>query len=153
MLVRFVRKSCREKYPASIRRIVYYAEELKRCFVYYTNCFYLPAKYIALLYKYRWKIELFFKWIKSHLRVKSFWGHSENAVRIQIYVAIITYCTVAILVKELNISRSLNEVLRVIGNSLLTKDKIAELFSRPIADPLELTIKHNDYTTQLELDF
>lgn len=152
-LVRFVRKSCREKYPASIRRIVYYAEELKRCFVYYTNCFYLPAKYIALLYKYRWKVELFFKWIKSHLRVKSFWGYSENAVRIQIYVAIITYCTVAILVKKLNICRSLNEVLRVIGNSLLTKDNIAELFSRPIADPLELTIKHNDYTTQLELDF
>ena len=87
------------------------------------------------------------------MRVKSFWGYSENAVRIQIYVAIITYCTVAILVKELNISRSLNEVLRVLGNSLLTKDNIAELFSRPIADPLELTIKHNDYTTQLELDF
>ena len=96
---------------------------------------------------------MFFKWIKSHLRVKSFWGYSENAVRIQIYVAIITYCTIAILVKELNIRRSLNEVLRVIGNSLLTKDNIAELFSRPNAVPFESTIKHDDYTMQLELNF
>ena len=88
--IRFTKKENKEKYPGTLRRIVYYAEELHRSFVYYTNNFYLSAKEIALLYKYRWQVELFFKWIKQHLQVKRFWGESENAVRIQIHVAIIT---------------------------------------------------------------
>lgn len=81
-------RESRFNYPSEIRRIVYYAADLGRSFVYYTNNFYLPAKDIALLYRYRWQVELFFKWIKQHLRIKRFWGNSENAVRIQVHVAI-----------------------------------------------------------------
>ena len=85
--IRFTKKANKEKYPGVVRRIVYYAPELQRSFVYYTNNFYLKAKEIALLYKYRWQVELFFKWVKQHLQVKRFWGESENAVRIQIHIA------------------------------------------------------------------
>ena len=95
--IRFTREHNAGNYPTELRRIVYYAEDLGRSFVYYTNNFYLAAKDIALLYRYRWQVELFFKWIKQHLRVKRFWGDSENAVRIQIHVAIITYCLIALL--------------------------------------------------------
>jgi hypothetical protein len=95
--IRFTREHNAGNYPTKLRRIVYYAEDLGRSFVYYTNNFYLAAKDIALLYRYRWQVELFFKWIKQHLRVKRFWGDSENAVRIQIHVAIITYCLIALL--------------------------------------------------------
>ena len=88
--VRFTTKGNRENYPSEIRRIVYYEPELKRTFTYYTNNFFLKAKNIAFLYKNRWTVETFFKWMKGHLRIKSFWGNTENAVRIQVYVAIIT---------------------------------------------------------------
>src|SRR5690606_34443162 len=90
--VRFKTKGNAENYPSEIRRIVYYDQVLRRTFTYYTNNFYLKAEVIAFLYKNRWIVEIFFKWMKSHLRIKCFWGNSENAVRIQIYVAIITYC-------------------------------------------------------------
>ena len=94
-----------------------------------TNNMDLSALEIALLYKNRWQIELFFKWIKQHLKIKSFWGTSENAVRIQIYSAIITYCLVAIVGKELKIERSTYEILQVIGISLLDKTPVNELFA------------------------
>lgn len=126
--VRFSTKGNRQHYPSEIRRIVYYAPEHKRTFVYYTNNFFLKASEIALLYKCRWKVESFFKWIKQHLQVKTFWGNSENAVRIQIYVAIITYCTVALIEKTLSLNKSVYEVLRVLSGSLLTKDSITDLF-------------------------
>lgn len=151
--VRFTRKSNLAKYPAEIRRIVYYAPELKRSFVYYTNCFHLEARNIALLYKYRWLVELFFKWIKQHLKVKTFWGNSENAVRIQIYVAIITYCMVAILEHELQLNRSISEVLRVLSCSLLTKDNVKELFVKPDDESSEALTDFDEYAEQLELDF
>lgn len=95
--IRFTGKRNCTNYPSEIRRIVYYSPEMNRTFTYYTNNFYLKASDIALLYKNRWKVELFFKFLKQHLRVKSFWGNSEDAVRIQIYVAIITYCLVPLL--------------------------------------------------------
>ena len=126
--VRFTTKGNRTHYPSEIRRIVYYAPDQKRTFTYYTNNFFLNAGDIALLYKNRWKVETFFKWIKQHLQVKKLWGNSGNAVRIQIYTAIITYCTVAILEKTLNLNRSVYEVLRILSGSLLTKDNIPELF-------------------------
>ena len=94
----------KKKYPSELRRIVYYAPELKRTFTFLTNDFSIKAKDIAMLYKQRWQVELFFRWIKQHLRVLSFWGTSENAVRIQIYVAVITYCLVAFS-KALKLSR------------------------------------------------
>jgi hypothetical protein len=89
----------------------------------------LDAGDIALLYKNRWKVETFFKWIKQHLQVKKFWGNNENAVRIQIYTAIIAYCTVAIIEKTLSINRGVNEVLRILSGSLLAKDNITDLFT------------------------
>ncbi len=144
--IRFTKKENREKYPGVIRRIVYYAPELHRSFVYYTNNFFLKAKEIALLYKYRWQVELFFKWIKQHLRVKRFWGESENAVRIQIHVAIITYCLTAIIEHDLKIGRPVFEVMRILGKSVLTTDCIRDLLQ-----PLRDTEKLDD--GQLNIDF
>ncbi len=123
------KKQNKAKYPGRIRRIVYYAPDLHRTFTYYTNNFYLAAKDIALLYKYRWQVELFFKWIKQHLRVKAFGGESFNAVRIQIHVAIITYCLIGIIEHDLKLGRPIIQVMRILGSSLLTKDDIRELFT------------------------
>jgi len=117
-------------YPEKIRRVKFYDDETKRTFVFITNNFELTANQVALLYKNRWQVELFFKWIKQHLKVKSFWGTSENAVRIQIYTAIITYCLVAIIGCELNLERSTYEILQIIGISLLDKTPVNELFAR-----------------------
>jgi len=131
--VRFTTRGNTENYPSEIRRIVYYEPELKRTFTYYTNNFFLKARDIAFLYKNRWVVETFFKWMKGHLRIKSFWGNTENAVRIQVYVAIITYCTVAIIERKLELNRSIYEVMRILGSSLLAKDNIKELF-QPVED-------------------
>lgn len=144
--VRFTTKGNEKNYPAEIRRIVYYDPELRRTFTYYTNNFYLKAEVIAFLYKKRWIVEIFFKWMKSHLRINFFWGNSENAVRIQIYVAIITYCTVAIIERTLQLNRSTYEVMRILGSSLLTKDNLKDLFQ-----PVEVEQTNDDW--QLQLDF
>jgi len=139
--VRFTGKRNVNNYPAELRRIVYYASDLGRSFVYYTNNFYMQAKDIALLYRYRWQVELFFKWIKQHLRVKRFWGNSENAVRIQVHVSIITYCLIAIIEHDLKLGRPVVEVMRILGCSLLVKDNIEELFkSMPNTDDGQLKI-------------
>lgn len=145
--IRFTKKENQEKYPGTVRRIVYYAPELHRSFVYYTNNFFLSAKDIALLYKYRWQVELFFKWIKQHLQVKRFWGESENAVRIQIHIAIITYCLIAIIEHDLKIGRPIVEVMRILGKSALTTDCIRDLLQ-----PLKQETDNPD-DGQLSLDF
>ena len=145
--IRFTKNANKEKYPGVIRRIVYYAPELHRSFVYYTNNFYLKAREIALLYKYRWQVELFFKWIKQHLQVKRFWGESENAVRIQIHIAIITYCLIAIIEHDLKIDRPIFEVMRILGKSALTTDCIRDLFQ-----PLEQK-QDNKPDGQLSFEF
>lgn len=116
-------------YPDKIRRVKFYDEETKRTFVYLTNNMELLASEIALLYKNRWQVELFFKWIKQHLKIKSFWGTSENAVRIQVYSAIIAYCLVAIAGRELKSNRSTYEILQVLGISLLDKTPVKELLA------------------------
>lgn len=118
-----------KEYPKKLRRVKFYDKETNRTFVFLTNNFQITSDQVALLYKNRWQIELFFKWIKQHLKIKSFWGTSENAVRIQIYCAIITYCLVAIVGKELKIERSTYEILQVIGISLLDKTPVNELFA------------------------
>ena len=117
-----------KQYPEKIRRIKFYDAETKRTFVFLTNNMDLTALQITLLYKNRWQVELFFKWIKQHLKVKSFWGTTENAVRIQIYSAIITYCLISIVAAELKIDRSTYEILQIVGISLLDKTPINELF-------------------------
>lgn len=118
-----------KEYPDKIRRIKFYDEETRRTFVFLTNNMELSALEIALLYKYRWQVELFFKWLKQHLKIKAFWGTSENAVRIQIYSAIIAYCLVAIVGHELKINRSTYEILQVLGISLLDKTPVKELLT------------------------
>jgi transposase len=116
-------------YPSKIRRIKFYDSESKRNFIFLTNNMDLTAEQIALLYKNRWQVELFFKWIKQHLKVKSFWGTSENAVRIQIYSAIIAYCLVAIVGHDLNLEHSTYKILQILGVSLLDKTPVNELFT------------------------
>jgi len=119
-----------KKYPISLRRITYYAADKNKTFVYLTNNMQIPATQVALLYKYRWHVELFFKWIKQHLKIKSFWGTTETAVRIQIYSAITAYCMVAIIEHDLKLHRSTYEVLRILSASLLDKTPIKELFTK-----------------------
>lgn len=116
-------------YPRELRKVAFYDKEMNRTFIYLTNNFELSAEQIAMLYKNRWQIELFFKWIKQHLKIKSFWGTSENAVKIQIYSAIIAYCLVAIVGHDLQINRSTYEILQILGISLLDKTPVNELFT------------------------
>lgn len=116
-------------YPRELRKVAFYDKEMNRTFIYLTNNFELSAEQIAMLYKNRWQIELFFKWIKQHLKIKSFWGTSENAVKIQIFSAIITYSLVAIVGHDLQINRSTYEILQILGISLLDKTPVNELFT------------------------
>ena len=133
-------------YPNKLRRVKYYDEELDREFVFITNNMELSAEEVALLYKNRWQVELFFKWIKQHLKIKSFWGTSENAVRIQVCSAIITYCLVAIVEHDLKINRSTYEVLQVLGISLLDKTSMIELFTSKRS-----SLSSNNFVTSIQL--
>jgi len=116
-------------YPELIRRIKYYDSEIEMEFVFITNNFEISASEIARLYKYRWTIELFFKWIKQHLKVKAFWGYSFNAVKTQIYIAVITYLLVAIVKHQLKLKQTQYEILQILSISLLCKTPLLELFS------------------------
>lgn len=126
----FVVYKSSKDYPLSLRRVVYYDEEQGREFVFLTNNFVLPALMVAELYRSRWQIELFFKWLKQHLKIKKFWGTSENAVRIQVYCAIITYCLVVIAKRRIKIERSVYEILQIIGISLTDKTNLRDLFDK-----------------------
>ena len=117
-----------QEYPEKLRRVKYYDKESNRTFVFLTNNMKVTAEEVALLYKKRWQVELFFKWVKQHLKIKSFWGTSENAVKIQIYCAISAYCLVSIVADKLKLKRSTYEILQVLGISLLDKAPINELF-------------------------
>ena len=117
-----------EKYEKILRRVKFYDAEQKRSFVILTNNLTLPATEIALLYKNRWKIELFFKWIKQHLKIKSFWGQNENAVRTQIWIAISVYLLVAIAKKKLKIEHTLYEILQYISVSPFERKPLSEVF-------------------------
>ena len=117
-------------YPIPLRRVVYYDEEQDRTFVFLTNNFVLPATMIAELYHNRWSIELFFKWLKQHLKIKKFWGTSENAIRIQIYCAIITYSLVVIVKHDMKLERSVYEILQIVGISLTDKTNLRDLFDK-----------------------
>ena len=116
-------------YPDKLRRVKYYDKETDRNFVFLTNNFEIDAIKIAELYKNRWKIELFFKWIKQHLRVKNFYGTSINAVKTQIWIAISTYVLVAILKKELKLTQSLYTILQIISVTIFEKVPINQLFN------------------------
>lgn len=115
-----------KNYPDSLRRVRFLDPETKKHLVFLTNNFSLPALTIAQLYKARWRVELFFKWIKQNLRIKAFFGTSENAVRTQIWIAISVYVLVAILKKERNIPRSLSEILQILSVLLFEKTDILQ---------------------------
>jgi len=114
-------------YPEKLRRIKYYDGTTDQTFVFLTNNFTLPALTIAELYRCRWQVELFFKWIKQHLRIKAFFGTSENAVKSQIWIAVSTYVLVAILKKRLNIDNSLYTLLQVLSLTLFERASINQL--------------------------
>ncbi len=111
----------RKDYPERLRRIAYYDETQDKSLVFLTNNFKLPALTITEIYRKRWQIELFFKWIKQHLRIKAFYGTSENTVKTQIWIAISVYVLVAIIKKELNLEQSLYTILQIISVTLFEK--------------------------------
>ena len=121
-----------EKYPETLRRVRYLDVENNKNLTFLTNNFTLPAIKIAQLYKCRWQIELFFKWIKQHLRIKSFYGTSENAVKTQIWIAICVYLLVAILKKELGLPQSLHNILQVLSVSAFEKVPIYQLLTEEV---------------------
>jgi len=118
-----------QNYPEKLRRIRYFDSETRKTLVFLTNHLLLPALAIAQLYKMRWQVELFFKWIKQNLRIKSFYGTSDNAVKTQIWIAICVYVLIAILKKELKLSQSLNTILQVFSVSAFEKIMIPQLFT------------------------
>lgn len=120
----------RQKYPERLRLVKYRDENQYREFVFLTNAFHLTSLEIAELYKNRWQVELFFKWLKQHLKIKKFWGTTENAVRIQISTAIISYCLVAIVQHDMKLERSTYEVLQILSISLTDKTCLKELFDK-----------------------
>ena len=119
------------KYPEKIRRILYLDPESGRTFIFFTNALDISPLKVAELYHNRWQIELFFKWLKQHLKVKKFWGVSENAVRIQIYTAVTAYCMMAIVQKKMDVQRSIYEMLQLVSVSLTDTVELKALFCKP----------------------
>ena len=124
-------------YPEKLRLVRYYDEEQDRKFMFLTNAMDLTALQIADLYKNRWQIELFFKWLKQHLKIKKFWGTTENAVRIQISAAITAYCLVAIVQHDIKLKRSTYEVLQILSISLTDKTPLRELFDKTYSNDVK----------------
>lgn len=119
------------KYPEKIRRILYLDPESGRTFIFFTNALNINPLKVAELYHNRWQIELFFKWLKQHLKVKKFWGQTENAVRIQIYTAVTAYCMMAIVQKKMDVQRSIYEMLQLVSVSLTDTVELKALFCKP----------------------
>lgn len=117
-------------YPEKMRRIKFKDDDTGKIFIFLTNNFHLKAKEIAQLYKHRWKIELFFKWIKQHLKIKSFWGLTENAVKTQVWIAVSVYVLVAIAKKRFMLQQSLYEILQILSISIFEKMPINQLFQQ-----------------------
>lgn len=128
--IKFTGPYKRDEYPEPLRLIKYWDEENKREFTFLTNNFELTALEVAELYRQRWQIELFFKWLKQHLKIKHFYGTSLNAVKIQVYVAIITFCLVAIVQHDMKLALSTYEVLHVLSVSLTTKMHLVDLLNK-----------------------
>jgi len=129
-VIRFKNYRANRDYPSNLRRIRFRSEDYPDDLIFLTNNFELSATQIAQLYKCRWKIELFFKWIKQHLKIKSFWGYSENAVKTQVWIAVCTYVLVAIAKKKYKLDRSLYEILQILSISIFEKMPINQLFQQ-----------------------
>lgn len=128
-IIRLTGTKSSEHYPEKLRRIKYFDKENNRTFIFITNNFTLTALTIAKLYKDRWKVELFFKWIKQNLRIKSFYGDNENAVKIQIWTAIATYVLTVIIKAKLKINEELYIILQIFSINIFNKVMLKELFS------------------------
>lgn len=137
--------ACKD-YPARLRRIRYFDSKKNKRLIFLTNHFSLPAFTVAELFRCRWKIELFFKWIKQHLRIKAFYGTSENAVKTQIWIAISVYVLVAIVKKKLQLKASLYTMLQILSLSLFEKTPLFQLLSQIAPDE-----KETDFSNQLKL--
>jgi len=146
-VIRFSSAKTIKQYGEAIRRVVYYDKEGNRTFVFYTNNMGISAEDVALLYLYRWRVELFFKWMKQHLRIKEFYGTSENAVKIQIYSAIITYCLVAIVEHDMHLEMDTYELLRILSFSVIDKGYLVDLLKK------EGTETNYQNVTELTLNF
>ena len=127
-IIRLVGHDALKNYPEKLRRIKYYDKKEKRYYVFLTNNFTIKAKLVADLYQARWQIEIFFKWIKQNLKIKSFWGHSSNAVKTQIWIAICAYAMVAIIKKKLGIRQSLYQILQILSITPFGKTPLNMLF-------------------------
>jgi len=128
-LVVLVNPIPRQGYPEKLRRIRYFDHLTNKRMVFLTNNFTLPPLAIAQLYRSRWQVELFFKWIKQHLRIKKFYGTSENALKTQIWIAISIYVLVAIVKKQLKLETSLYRILQILSVTLFEKTPILEALS------------------------
>lgn len=120
----------KKDYPDKLRRIRYYDADNNKTLIFLTNNFTLPALTIADLYRCRWQVELFFKWIKQHLRIKAFYGTSENAVKTQVWIAIAVYVLVAIIKKRLKLEQSLYTILQILSVTLFEKTSLSQAFAR-----------------------
>lgn len=143
-IIRFSSAYGRKHYPDKLRRIKFYDEETSRYYVFLTNNMIVDASTIAALYKCRWQIELFFKWVKQHLKIQVFWGESSNAVHMQIWIAVCTYVSIAIIKKTLGIERSLNEILQILSVSVFTKMPLVSLFE---GAPLQESLPESSQAT------
>jgi hypothetical protein len=135
-----------QHYPDKLRRIKYHDAQTDKRFVFLTNNFSLPALTIAELYRYRWQIELFFKWIKQHLRIKSFFGTSENAVKTQVWIAVSVYVLVAIIKKRLNIKTSLYSILQILSLTVFETTPIDQLLTG-----CDKNMNEHNFSNQLNL--
>lgn len=122
-----------KEYPEKLRKIRFYDKTKKKLLIFLTNNFSLKAEEIAMLYKYRWRIENYFKWIKQHLKIKSFWGETPNAVKTQIYIAMISYLIVTIIKAKMKSKYTEYEILQIVGSSLLDKTPLRNLLEKPIS--------------------
>jgi len=138
----YAKKDC----PGKLRRIGFFDAERNKRLIFLTNNFVLPALTIAQLYRCRWRVELFFKWIKQHLRIKAFYGTSENAVKIQIWIAISVYVLVAIVKKRSNLKPSLYTILQILSVTLFEKTAILQALST-----ITCTNQDDDSCNQLNL--
>lgn len=126
-IIRLKGKKTKGQYPLVLRRIKFVDKELKKTFVFLTNNFEISALSVTLLYKKRWQIELFFKWIKQHLRIKVFWGENANAVKTQIWVAVCNYALIFLLKKQFNLSQTPYQILEILSDSLFEQTPLNEL--------------------------
>ena len=128
-MIRLVNLSSIRHYPDKLRRIHYVDPDTGKSLVFLTNNLELPALTIALLYKSRWKVELFFKWIKQHLRIKHFYGTTDNAVKTQVWISVCVYVVVAIVKQQLRSNKSLYSILQILSVNAFEKEPLYQLLS------------------------